>query len=96
MGQDIRVTLTDLLTGEWPVRLSTSRVVVVQEGYRASGPYTDNAGSATLCVDETPEFAAPACFLQDAFGREIERGATSAGLIDPINDGLPVRVLVVF
>ena len=38
MGQDVSVTLTDPVPGERPVRLGTTRIVVVQEGHRASGP----------------------------------------------------------
>ena len=93
--EGVRVAHANLVAGERPVRLGGTGIVVIDEGHRAAGPEADDAGRPPFLVHQPPKLRPAASLLENTLGGEVKGGAYAAGGVDPVDDALPVRILVV-
>ena len=96
MGEDVRVPLDHVFGRERPVVLGVAvGVVVVQEGDALLLPPPHHARGLVVLVGQSPVLSVFQRLLQDAFGGHVERVGVLSGAVDPVDDSLSVRVLVV-
>ncbi len=93
MGEDISISLHDLLAREGPMALLRAGIMVVQKGDGAVGPPPDQAGGFPCPVAKAAVLTVHR-HLKYSLGCEIEGGGFLAGFVEPVAKFLPVRILV--
>mmetsp|Transcript_115802 Transcript_115802/g.334422 ORF Transcript_115802/g.334422 Transcript_115802/m.334422 type:complete len:326 (-) Transcript_115802:1068-2045(-) len=91
----IGVAHQHLVIRERPMPLGAAGVVVVDEGHRVLRHPTNEARGLAVRVPQPPILAVAHGLLQDPLRCEIEGGARLIRGIDPVNQVLPVPILVV-
>jgi hypothetical protein len=91
--EDIGVALHDLVGGEWPRVLRGASVVVVDERDGLLRQPADHPGRLAVAVLHAPQLALDGR-LQHALGGEVERRGGAAHRLRPVDELLPVGVLV--
>mmetsp|Transcript_29084 Transcript_29084/g.54528 ORF Transcript_29084/g.54528 Transcript_29084/m.54528 type:complete len:325 (+) Transcript_29084:602-1576(+) len=95
MRQDVGIADHHLVIRENPVPLGAARVMVVNESHSIAREPTDEPWRLAVAVSQPPELGETAGFLQDALRGEIESGGLLARGVHPVDQGLPMLVLVV-
>mmetsp|Transcript_835 Transcript_835/g.2697 ORF Transcript_835/g.2697 Transcript_835/m.2697 type:complete len:325 (+) Transcript_835:605-1579(+) len=96
MGQNICITLHDLLCGPRPVLLRRPRVVVVNESHGLLGPEAHESTGLAATVAQTPVLLGLDRLHEDSLGRKVKGARLLSSLVDPVADSRAVRVLIFF
>ena len=95
MRENVHIALCLSTLGEPPVSLGGSGVVVLDEGHRTGRPPAEHAGWLTVLVGEPPVLTALEHGMEDTLGGDVKGTREATRVVDPLDDPLPVRILVV-
>ena len=92
---DVRVPLRLGPFREPPVPLRAAGVVVLDERHRARRPPSQHPRGLAVLVGEAPVLLALEHRVENPFGGDVKGTRQPTRVVDPLDDPLPVRILVV-